>query len=316
MGNSVVDAKLNHLRIHHNELHVLRACLVQQADDDGVHAHGLTGTGGTGNEHMGHFCNVTDNAAAANVLTHRERGLGLGFVEFGGIDDFPQGDSGHRTVGHFDTYHRNLTGHSRDTDTGSTKAQCDVIGTGGQLIQADTLLQFHLIAGYTGATGHVDNVSINLEAGQSLIQAAAVFPHFCRAIQHATAGTVQKVNWWEAILHLLYRAGLSDFLCHKLRGYCCILGCDFVRLHFYLRRRFRLCLHFWCRRNGLSRFIDRHGLRNDLRRHISLRCFRFLNGVIRHMIRSGCHRRSNFVDLIHHIACLLRRRTLALAGRL
>ena len=49
MRNTVIDAELHHLGVNHNQLHIFRAGLVQQAENDGVHTHRLTGTGGTGN---------------------------------------------------------------------------------------------------------------------------------------------------------------------------------------------------------------------------------------------------------------------------
>ena len=39
MGNAIVVGKFDHLGVHHDELYIIGAGLIQQADDDGVHAH-------------------------------------------------------------------------------------------------------------------------------------------------------------------------------------------------------------------------------------------------------------------------------------
>ena len=51
---------------------------MEKADDDGVHAHGLTGTGGTRNQQVGHFGNIAHHAGTVNALAQGYGGLGLG----------------------------------------------------------------------------------------------------------------------------------------------------------------------------------------------------------------------------------------------
>ena len=147
MRNRVINAQLNHLGVDHDQLHIFRTCLIQQADNNGVHAHRLTGTGGTCNQHMGQFGDITHDAVTADIFAHSKGRFGLGVAKLIGIDNLPQGNRGDRTVGHFNTHHTDLSGHSGNTHAGSTQAQGNIIGNGGQLIQTHALFQLHFISG-------------------------------------------------------------------------------------------------------------------------------------------------------------------------
>ena len=189
LRNAVVDAQLDHLGVHHDEFYFLGTGLIQKADDDGVHAHGFTGTGCTCNQQVGHLGNVAHDAIAIDAFTQSNGRFGLCIGKFIGIDYLPQGNRSNRTVGNFDADHRNLAGDSSDTDTGSAQAQCNVIGTAGQLIQSNTLIQFYLIAGNTGTAGNIDDMRVDVEACQGFVQTPGIFPHFLGAVRAAAHRT-------------------------------------------------------------------------------------------------------------------------------
>ncbi len=70
--DAVVGRQLHHLGVHHDETDLVRRGLIEQADDEGVGAHGFTGAGGTGDEHMGQLGDIADDVLAADVLAHGE----------------------------------------------------------------------------------------------------------------------------------------------------------------------------------------------------------------------------------------------------
>ena len=230
MGNTVVNAQLHHLGVHHDELYILGAGLVEKADDDGVHANRLTGTGSTGDQHMGHFGNVAHNAVAPDVLAHGEGGLSLCPGKFRRIDDLPQGHGGHGTVGHLNAHNGNLTGNGGNPHAGGAQAQGNVIGAGGELAEPHALVQLHLIPGDAGTPGDIDDVGIDAEAGQGLIQPGGILPHLLGAVGIDADGPAQQINGREAIgipfslpltlgnLHGHLSGGFLGLFCGHLAG--------------------------------------------------------------------------------------------------
>ena len=231
MRNRIVNTQFDHLRIDHNQLYIIGTCFVEQRDDDGVHAHGLTGAGSTCNQHMGQLGDVTNDAVATNVLTNGECRLGLGILKLIGVDDLSQRNRCNRTVGNLNTNHRNLTRNGCNTDTRSTKAQSNVIGDGSQLIQTNTLIQLYFITGNTGTAGYVDNMRLNLKAGQSFVQTLSILPHFGGTIHNATGAALQQINGRKTIDRLLDCLILRDFL-SNLGSRLCSLLCRHLLLYF------------------------------------------------------------------------------------
>ena len=78
MGNTVVNTQFHHLGVDHQQLDLLIGGLIENAHDDRVDAHRLTRTGGTGNEHMGHLCQIRQHDVAGNIPSQRHRELALG----------------------------------------------------------------------------------------------------------------------------------------------------------------------------------------------------------------------------------------------
>ena len=227
LGDPVVDAQFHHFGVHHDQLHILRPRLVKQADDNGVHAHGFTGAGGTGDKHMGHFRNIAHNAVTGNILAHGEGGLALGVGKGGRIDDLPKRNSGNGAVRHLNAHNGNFSGNGRDPDTGSTQAQSDVVGAGGKLTQANTLVQLHLVPGNAGAPGNVDDVGIDMKRSQSFVESGGILPHLLGAVGGRTGRTAQQVNGRETIGLLFLLLTLGNFRRHLSGGFCRLLAGNF-----------------------------------------------------------------------------------------
>ena len=72
VGNAVIYAQLHHLRVHQNQLHLVRFCLIKNAHDQRIDADRFSGTRGSRNQHVGHFGDVGNHHLAGDVLTHRK----------------------------------------------------------------------------------------------------------------------------------------------------------------------------------------------------------------------------------------------------
>ena len=310
MGNAVVNAQFHHFGVHHNEFDILRARLVQEANDDGIHAHGFTGTGGTGNEHMGHFCNVAHNAVAANILAHRERGFGLCSGKLRRVHHLPQRDRGHGAVGDLNAHNGDFAGNGGNTNAGSTQAQGDVIGAGGQLAQPYALIKLYLIPCDTGAPGDIDNMGINAETCQSLVKPSGILPHFLRSVGTGPNRAAQKFQGREAVGLGGCLLALGDFRRHLAGRLRSIFGGDlagflpgvsgFGGRNFGGSRFFRLL-----RRRLPALYKGRHFLGNGFRLPAAHRLLRFqLSSLLLHRDALGgrIHGGINIqVNGIHHI---------------
>ena len=67
--------------VDHDELHLVGARLVKQADYDAVDAHRFTGSRSTRNEQVRHFGYIEDYHVAGNVFAEARRQLALGVAE-------------------------------------------------------------------------------------------------------------------------------------------------------------------------------------------------------------------------------------------
>ena len=81
MRNTVVDGQLQHLRVDHDHLALLRRQPVEQRQDHGIDRDRLARAGGPGDQQVRHACQIRDDAFAVDGLAEGERQLGLGFFE-------------------------------------------------------------------------------------------------------------------------------------------------------------------------------------------------------------------------------------------
>ena len=176
MGNAVIGGQLHHFGVHHDEAHLVGGGLIQQADDQRIGTHGLTGTGGTGDQHMGQPGDIAHDGAAADVLTHGE-GHGAGMVgKLPALDHVPDTDGGDSLVGHLDAHGGDLAGDRCDTHAGSAQRQSDIIAEIGELAELHALIQCELIAGDAGAVDDLAGMSVYPEGGQRRRQPLGVEP--------------------------------------------------------------------------------------------------------------------------------------------
>ena len=80
MRNSIVDSKLNHLRVHHNQSYVLRTLLIDDGIDEGVDTYTLSTSSGTCNDHMRHLGHIDYYRLSSNGLSKNHWNIHLGVV--------------------------------------------------------------------------------------------------------------------------------------------------------------------------------------------------------------------------------------------
>ena len=78
MRNAVVDAELDHFGVDHDELNLVRAGFIQQANNQRVHAHRFARARGARDEKMRQLGNITADGITRDVLADGEGEFRLG----------------------------------------------------------------------------------------------------------------------------------------------------------------------------------------------------------------------------------------------
>ena len=219
MWDTVVDAQLHHLGVHHDEADLLGTGLIEQRDDKGVGAHRLTRAGGAGDEQMGQLGDIAHDALAPDVLAHSEGHLAGAVLELLRAEDGADVHRGDQLVGHLDAHHGDLSRDGGDAHSRGPQGQGDVVGQVGELIEAHPLVQLQLIPGDRGPPGDVDDVGVDAEGvdgvGESLLVGVELHQGLPSQLPLPLLEQVQRrvVVWGRLLLH----PGL-DVLGHLLGG--------------------------------------------------------------------------------------------------
>ena len=164
MRNTVINTQFHDFRINQHEFDFFGTGFVQQADNHGVDADGLTRTGRTCNEQVRHFAEIGKGNFACNIHTESDREFAFGVLEFRGFDKRTHFDNADIFVGDFDTDGRLAGDRCFDTHTGSGQIHGDVIGKVGNFADFDTGSGLKFIACHRGATTDIDNTGLNAKA--------------------------------------------------------------------------------------------------------------------------------------------------------
>ena len=78
--DAFVHRHLQHLGVNHQQAHIARLGLVQQAQNHGVDTHRFTRTGGSSHQHMRHLRQIGHDRVAHNVFAQAHGQHGLAFV--------------------------------------------------------------------------------------------------------------------------------------------------------------------------------------------------------------------------------------------
>ncbi len=68
MWNAFIDRKFQHFRVDHNKAHIFRRRFIEHAQDHGVNAHRLTGTGSTRHQQVRHFRKIGHDRFTSDIF--------------------------------------------------------------------------------------------------------------------------------------------------------------------------------------------------------------------------------------------------------
>ena len=238
--NAVVNAKLDHLRVDHDELDLLGLCLIEKGDNQRVHADRFAGAGRTGDQQMRQLADIADDAVAADVLADSEGHAGLALFKFRRIDDLARHDDRDDPVRYLDADNGDLVRDGRDADAGRAEGQRDIVGQIRDLGELHAALQLQLVPRDRRAARNIDDMRLDAEGLERVAQALGVLPHFLRAVVRLAASGLQERHGREFVFRLL-RLLLADLLRDLGRFELHVRLFELFRLLRDLDRRQRLC---------------------------------------------------------------------------
>ena len=169
MRDPVINRKLHHLGVDHDQLHILRRGSVDQAHDHGVDAHGLTGAGLAGDQKMGHFCQIRHHRLAADVLSHGKGQAGGVLPDLRALQKLPQIHNAVDLIGDLDAHSRLSGDGSLDPDVGGRQVELDIVGQGLDLADLHSLLRMELIPGHSGPAADIGDGDAHAEIPKRLL---------------------------------------------------------------------------------------------------------------------------------------------------
>ena len=170
MGNAGILAKLHFFRVNQYQLHLIRLGTIQNRHNNAVHTHGLTGTGGTGDQQMGHLCHIAVHRIAGNIPSKAHRQHRPLLAKLRRVDQLAHRYAAFYGIGHLDT-HRRFTGNGGlNTHMGGRQIQSNIVGQIGDFRNTHTGSRFQLIPGHGGTAANVRNGSVHIKGMEGVDQ--------------------------------------------------------------------------------------------------------------------------------------------------
>ncbi len=177
MRYAVVRAKLHDLRVYHNELHLVRLCLIQNTCDNRVYAYALTGTRSAGNEQMRSFGNIHYNRAAVYVTAYGYGKLGRMIFKFRSFKHCAHIYGGYRIVGNF---YADAARQYFDSYVARRQAQRNITVERRNLVYFDTLGRQNLVSCNARTSRYIRNSCLYSEAFENIYQFCGTFFQLCQ----------------------------------------------------------------------------------------------------------------------------------------
>ena len=119
---------------------------------------------------MGHALHIGYDSISCNVLSDSKGDLGLGRLEFFGIDDLTQGHHVDLVIFHFDSYGCLARNRRFDADALGFQVQGDIICQIDNALYLYSYVWMDLIACYSRTLGHLHHLGVNVEVLKRLFQ--------------------------------------------------------------------------------------------------------------------------------------------------
>ncbi len=196
MRDAVVDGKLQHLGVDHDQAAFLRGHAVEDRQDHGVDRHRLAGAGGAGDEQMRELGDVGDDRLAVDGLAERERELRLGLLEVAAGQQLAQIDRLAPCIGQLDADGVAPRHHGDAAGDGAHRAG-DVVGEADDAAGLDAGRGLQLVERDHRAGPHMDDLALDAEILQHTLEQARVLLQRLlrqRRIAHHVLGLGKEVQ--------------------------------------------------------------------------------------------------------------------------
>ncbi|OIQ73089.1 hypothetical protein GALL_452770 [mine drainage metagenome] len=173
MWNAFINRHFQHFGVNHQQPHIVRFGLVQQAQNHGVDTDRLARTRGAGHQHVRHLGQVGQHRVANNVLAQAHGQHGFGFVVNFGAQNFGQLDGLPLGVGQFQRHGGFARNGLHHTDRYQTQTARQILGQANDLRAFDPGGRLNFIAGNDRARLCQHHVDLDTKVLESFLDHAA-----------------------------------------------------------------------------------------------------------------------------------------------
>ena len=213
MRNAIVDRQFQHFGVDQDQADIVRAGLEQHGQQHGVHAHGLTGTGGTRHQQVGHFGQISHHRVTGDILAQRHGQGRRCLVEHLCADHFGKADHFPLLVGNLNP-HGGLAGnHFHHPHADHRQGTGQILGQVGDLGNLNTCCRLNLEAGNHRAGLHRHHFRVDIEILElDFQQARHAFQGFFRVTAGGFFHRIQQAHWGQLTGHFCGEEFLLFFL--------------------------------------------------------------------------------------------------------
>ncbi len=173
MRNAVIDGKLQHLGVDHDEAEFLRRHAIEQRQDHGVDRNRLARAGGARNQNVRHLGNIGNDRLAIDGLAECQRKLRLRLLKVAARQHLTQIDHFALRVRQFDT---DRVAPRNDSHTRGNRAHRarNIVGKADDARGLDARCRFKLIKRDHGAGFDIDDLATHTEIFQHALKQTGI----------------------------------------------------------------------------------------------------------------------------------------------
>ena len=173
MRDAVVDRKLEHFRVDHDQPALLRPQPVEQAQDHGVDGDRLAGAGGAGDQQVRHAREIDDHGLAADGLAQAERQFRAAVDIVAGGELLAQINLLAGRVGQLDADHVASRDHG-DARRERAHGAGDIVGEADHARGLDARRRLELVKRDDRARPGIDDLAAHAEVGKDAFERGRV----------------------------------------------------------------------------------------------------------------------------------------------
>ena len=217
--DAFVHRQFEHLRVDHDQPHLVGLALVEQRQDHGVDTHRLAGTGRARHQQVRHLAQIGHHRVAGNILAQADGQRRVHIVIGLGAENLRQAHGLALGVGQLER-HARLARHGFDhPDRDQRQRARQILGQIDHLRTLHADRRFKFVTGDDRARIGGDHLHLDAKVGQFLLdEARGEFQRFGTRWRDILRGFVKQRHWRQTAIAVRTKQILLTLFLHTLGG--------------------------------------------------------------------------------------------------